>query len=71
MIVLASCIVLFGTASFLYFPTHLAVVAGRAKYYLLGQENPEATVAESIQRLVASWAWNETSSRVAAVTTEL
>ncbi|KIP01632.1 hypothetical protein PHLGIDRAFT_80323 [Phlebiopsis gigantea 11061_1 CR5-6] len=65
---LTSCFVLFGTAGYLYLPDHIAFVAGRAKYYLLGQENPDATVAQSIQRLVASWSWNETGTRVASVT---
>ena len=59
---------LFGIAFCLYLPDHLAFLVGRAKYYLLGQENPDATVAQSIQRLVASWAWNETTTRVASVT---
>lgn len=65
---LTSCFVLFGTAGYLYLPDHIAFVAARAKYYLLGQENPDATVAQSIQRLVASWSWNETGTRVASVT---
>ncbi|GJE93985.1 serine palmitoyltransferase small subunit-like domain-containing protein [Phanerochaete sordida] len=59
--------VLFMTGFCLYFPYHLAFVAGRTKYYLLGQENPEVSVAESIQRLVMSWRWNETSTRVASL----
>ncbi|EKM53107.1 uncharacterized protein PHACADRAFT_259275 [Phanerochaete carnosa HHB-10118-sp] len=60
-----SFLVLFMTGFCLYFPYHLTFVAGRAKYYLLGQENPEVGVAASIQRLVMSWRWNDTSTRIA------
>ena len=58
-------LVLFVTGFCFYFPYHLAFIAGRAKYYLLGQDNPEVGVAESIQQLVMSWRWNDTSTRVA------
>ena len=58
---------LFGIAFCLYLPDHLAFLVGRAKYYLLGQENPEVGVAQSIHQIVASWNWNDTSTRLASL----
>lgn len=65
MTVLNSLLVLFVTGFCLYLPYHITFVARRAKYYLLGQENPEVSVAKSIQQLVMSWRWNDTGTRVA------
>ena len=58
---------LFLTGVWLYLPYHLAFVVTRAKYYLLGQENPEVGVAQSIHQLVANWRWNDTSTRFASI----
>lgn len=58
-------LVLFVTGFCLYFPYHLAFIAARAKYYLLGQDNPTVGVAQSVQQLVMNWRWNDTSTWVA------
>lgn len=61
----STLLILLATGFWLYFPHHLAFVVGRTKYYLLGQENPDVGVAESVSQLVMNWRWNDTSTRVA------
>lgn len=48
----------------LYFPQYLAFVVGRTKYYLLGQDDPEVSMAQSIQQIVASWMWDDPSAHL-------
>jgi len=65
VIVVNTLLVLLVTGLYFYLPTHLTFLVGRAKYYLLGQDNPEVSVAESMRKLVVSLRWNGTGTRVA------